>query len=187
MVLDDGTIRQEDTYSKIKNEKKLFCILFLNGCCNMRKLAFVTLKRSSNNHIRFILGFLLAFAAINAFGGGYYGMSGAENVPLEWLDNSPFYNYFIPGLFLFVVVGGTFLFASVAVFAHFRTARFASFVSVTVVFAWLAVQIAIIGYVSLMQPLTGLISILILILTWFLPEQTKIHSSPKKPGKNDAH
>jgi hypothetical protein len=40
----------------------------------------------SQNKIRWILGLLLAFVALNAFAGGYYGMSGARNVPTEWLQ-----------------------------------------------------------------------------------------------------
>jgi len=121
--------------------------------------------------IRYLLGVLLAFAALNAFGGGYYGMSGAEGVPLEWLEGSPFHNFFIPGLVLFVVVGGSFLVASIAVFARLRFARFASFVAVLIVYIWLAVQIAIIGYVSWMQPVTAILALIILVLTWFLPKQ----------------
>jgi len=128
---------------------------------------------SSGKLIRFSLGFLLAFAALNAFGGGYYGMAGAEGVPLEWLKGSPFHNYFIPGLILFVVVGGVFLFASVGVFARFRFARKISFMAVVVVFGWLAVQLSIIGYVSWMQPVTALTAVVILILTWFLPKSVK--------------
>jgi hypothetical protein len=57
---------------------------------------------------RYVLGSLLAFGALNAFAGGYYGMSGAEDVPKEWLEGSPFDNYFIPGFVLFIVVGGSF-------------------------------------------------------------------------------
>ena len=40
--------------------------------------------------IRYLLGALLTFGAINAFAGGYYGLSGAKGVPLEWLEGSPF-------------------------------------------------------------------------------------------------
>jgi hypothetical protein len=130
-------------------------------------------SESSGKLIRFSLGFLLAFAALNAFGGGYYGMAGAEGVPLEWLEGSLFHNYFIPGLILFVVVGGAFLFASVGVFARFRFARKISFLAVVVVFGWLAVQLSIIGYVSWMQPVTALTAVVILILTWFLPKSVK--------------
>ena len=33
--------------------------------------------------IRYLLGGLLAFGALNAVAGGYYGLSGAEGVPRE--------------------------------------------------------------------------------------------------------
>lgn len=125
------------------------------------------------NRIRYPLGVLLAFAALNALGGGYYGMSGAKDVPLEWLEGSPFTNYFIPGLILSIVVGGAFLLASVAVFGRFRIARKASFASVIIVLTWLAVQLSIIGYVSWMQPVTAVTAIIILCLTWFLPDQAR--------------
>lgn len=38
--------------------------------------------------IRYPLGGLLAFGALNAFGGGYYGLAGAPGVPTEWLEGS---------------------------------------------------------------------------------------------------
>lgn len=128
-------------------------------------------KSTANKFIRFTLGTLLAFLALNAFGGGFYGMSGAAGVPLELLDGSPFSNYFIPGLFLFVVVGGSALFASIAVFANSRFARMASFANVLIVFSWLTVQVLIIGYLSWLQPATASISFVILILTWFLQKK----------------
>jgi hypothetical protein len=122
----------------------------------------------STRLIRNILGTLLAFAAINAFGGGYYGMSGAEGVSLELLQGSPFDSYFIPGLVLFVIVGGSFLIACVAVFARLRFARFACISTVVVVYGWLAVQIAIIGYISWMQPVTAIVVFVIFLLTLLL-------------------
>lgn len=113
---------------------------------------------------RIILGILEGFLALNAFGGGWYGMSGAEDVPLELLEGSPFRNYFLPGLFLFVAVGGSMLLASIAVFARWRAARAFSYAAVAIVLAWLAVQVAIIGYVSWMQPVTAVIALMILLL-----------------------
>jgi hypothetical protein len=120
--------------------------------------------------IRYVLGSLLAFVALNAFFGGYYGMSGAKGVPTEWLAGSPFRDYFIPGLILFVVVGGSFLIGAIAVFARFRIARLAAFSAGVIVFGWLAIQIAIIGYVSWMQPATTIAGLFVLILAWLLPK-----------------
>jgi len=139
----------------------------------MKKSSFGLSSVASRNSVRYVLGVLLAFAALNAFGGGYYGMSGAEGVPLEWLEGSPFQNYFIPGLVLFVVVGISFLVASVAVFSRLHFARAASFASVLIVFIWLVIQLFIIGYVSWMQPATAILSLLILVLTFLLPGQVK--------------
>lgn len=126
---------------------------------------------SSHQFIRYTLGALLAFSALNAFGGGYYALAGAEGVPTEWLEGSPFRDYFIPGLLLFFVVGGSFLFASIAVFANHRFAREAVFLSVAIVFIWLAVQVYIIGFVSWLQPLTAITGIIILVSALLLQKK----------------
>lgn len=118
---------------------------------------------------RHLLGALLTFGAINAFAGGYYGLSGAKGVPLEWLAGSPFSDYFIPSLILFVIVGGVFSFAAIAVFRRSRLARISAFVAGIVVLVWIGVQLAIIGYVSWMQPMTLLAGVFVLILVWRLP------------------
>lgn len=120
--------------------------------------------------VRYALGTLLLVIAINAFGGGYYGMSGAKYVPLEWLKGSPFHNYFIPGLFLFVCIGGLSLFSSVAIFKRFKAANTLAFISGMIVILWLIIQVPIIGYVSWMQPATAVIAILIISLTRQLAE-----------------
>jgi len=126
--------------------------------------------KSAEKLVRFTLGILLLFLGLNAFGGGYYGMSGAKTVPVEWLKDSPFRNYFVPSLILFVFVGGSALLAAILVFRQHRLARRTAFVCGVIVLIWLTVQLAIIGYVSWMQPTTAFIAILILFLTWKLPK-----------------
>jgi len=113
---------------------------------------------------RYCLGGLLAFGALNAFAGGYYGLAGAPGVPLEWLDGSLFDDYFIPSLILFLVVGSVLLMAAVTVFAGSRGAALAARVAGYVVLFWICVQLAIIGYVSWMQPATFIAGILVLVL-----------------------
>ena len=119
--------------------------------------------------IRYALGLLLAFGALNAFAGGYYGLSGAPGVPLEWLAGSPFEDYFVPSVILFVVVGGTLGFAALAALAGFRAARRSAFIAGTIVLGWIIVQVAIIGYVSWMQPATFIGGLAVLMLAWQLP------------------
>ena len=127
-----------------------------------------SIGRGHRTAVRIALGVLLAFGALNAFGGGYYGMSGAEGVPKEWLEGTPFDDYFIPSLILFLVVGGSFLAAAIAVFADLRVARAAALIAGAVVLAWLTVETAMIGYVSWMQPVTAIGALLVLALAWLL-------------------
>jgi hypothetical protein len=124
--------------------------------------------------VRYSLGGLLAFGALNAVGGGYYGLTGAVGVPTEWLEGSPFADYFVPSLILLVVVGGSCIVAAIAVFASLRGDRFAVFVAAFIVLGWLTVQMSIIGYVSWMQPSTAIAGLLILILGSQLPRRERI-------------
>jgi hypothetical protein len=125
--------------------------------------------QSRSSSIRYALGGLLLFGALNAFAGGYYGLSGAPGVPVEWLEGSPFSDYTIPSLILFIVVGGSLLIASVAVFARFHIGRTSALTAGTILLIWIAVQVAMIGYVSWMQPATTVGGLLVLLLAWMLP------------------
>lgn len=133
--------------------------------------------------LRYTLSFLLALVALNAFAGGYYAMSGAVDVPTEWLIGSPFHDYFLPGLILFIVVGGVFLVAAILVFVRLRIARVATFGAVAIVFIWLGAQVAIIGYVSWMQPTTAIIALVILLIGTQLPKYRPSRVAPKKDPK----
>jgi hypothetical protein len=126
--------------------------------------------------LRITLGAVLLVIAINAFGGGYYGMAGAENVPVEWLEGSPFKSYFAPSLFLFAVIGGTCLTAAVAAFRNSRHTRKLSFICAGVLFGWIAVQVAIIGYVSWMQPAIFISAIMVTVIGFLLPKQQTKHA-----------
>lgn len=122
---------------------------------------------------RYSLGCLLLLVAINAFGGGYYGMAGARSVPVEWLEGSPFNSYFIPSLILFLGVGGICFITSILVFRRHYMARTSALFSGIIIFGWLCAQIAIIGYVSWMQPATAIAATIILVLAVLLPKSSK--------------
>ncbi len=107
--------------------------------------------------------------AINAFGGGLYGLTGAEGVPVEWLAGSPFTDYVIPSLILFVVVGGAFLVAAIAVLAGMRDARLLATAAGAVALGWIAAQVTILGFVSWLQPATATAGALVLTLAHWLP------------------
>ena len=137
-------------------------------------------RQSRSSLTRYLLGGLLAFGALNAFGGGYYGFSGAEGVPVDLLEGSPFQSYFVPSLVLFVVVGGSLLFAAISVFADTRIARISALISGVIVLVWILVQVSIIGYVSWMQPTTAVGGLLILLLASLLPERVHAHDTPRQ-------
>ncbi|MBK8944416.1 MAG: hypothetical protein IPM32_04005 [Ignavibacteriae bacterium] len=109
--------------------------------------------------------------ALNAFGGGYYGMSGADGIPIEWLENSPFQNYFIPSLFLFIIVGGSSLLASIFVFRNLNFDLTFSFLAASIILTWIITQVSIIGYVSWMQPTIFIIGLIVFFLSFILFKQ----------------
>lgn len=117
------------------------------------------------------MGIMLLVLAINAIGGGIYGMAGAKDIPAEWLDGSPFSGYFIPSLFLFVVIGGSCLVSAMLVFGRRHMARQSSFFCGILLLAWIMIQLYIIGYVSLLQPAIAASGILILVLAKLLPSR----------------
>jgi hypothetical protein len=89
---------------------------------------------------------------VNAFGGGFYGLNGAKAIPRAWLDGSPFHSFFIPSLFLFVVIGGGMLVATIVLLRRARVAPWVSLGMGVLLMLWIVVQVSIIGYVSWMQP-----------------------------------
>ena len=89
---------------------------------------------------------------VNAFGGGFYGLSGAKDIPMAWLDGSPFSNFFIPSLFLFVAIGGGMLVATIVWWRKSRVAPWVSLGMGALLMLWIVAQVSIIGYVSWMQP-----------------------------------
>lgn len=122
--------------------------------------------------VRAVLAVVLGFGALNAFGGGIYGLAGAEKVPTAWLAGTPFADYFVPSFVLFVVVGGSMATAAVAVARRARFARTAALAAGAIVLAWITVQVAMIGFVSWLQPVTAAGALLVLALAPALPRDT---------------
>jgi len=91
---------------------------------------------------------------LNAFGGGYYGLSGAPGVDPAWLDGTPFSSYFVPSLFLLTVIGGGMAVATAAWILKSRVAPWLSLAMGVTLMSWIVVQVAMIGYVSWMQPVS---------------------------------
>jgi len=112
---------------------------------------------------------LHALMALNAIGGGLYGLSGAEGVPRAWLEGTLFNSYLVPSLILLFVVGGSQGAASVMAWRHADQSRATSLWAGIIVLGWIGVQVAMIGYVSWLQPAVALAGAATLALALGLP------------------
>ena len=110
------------------------------------------------------LAALLLFIAVNAAGGGLYGLAGAPGVPRAWLRGSPFSSYLVPSIILLVVVGGVHLIAAVTVLRRAPQASVRATVAGLVLLGWIGVQVAMIGYVSWLQPAMAVLAVTTLAL-----------------------
>lgn len=117
------------------------------------------------------LGTLLAFMALNAIGGGIYGLAGARGVPLEWLEGSPFRSFLLPSLVLLFVVGGSCGVAAVGVVLRRSFAARATDFAAVILLLWIATQVAVIGFVSWLQPAVAGVALVIGALNRTPPAQ----------------
>lgn len=116
---------------------------------------------------RFMLGSLLGFTALNAIGGGVYGLFGAPQVPSAWLAGTPFSSYLLPSLILLVGVGGSSAAAAYAVFRRRRAAALLSLGAALILLAFVSAEVVLIGYVSWLQPAMVIVAKIILVLLAF--------------------
>lgn len=123
---------------------------------------------SSHALLRNTLGTLLLLTALNALGGGMYGMLGANEIPRQWIEGTLFPDYFIPSAFLFVVIGGTSLFSAILVFKQLPYAKKAAFLTSMILLVWIIIQVILIGFVSFLQPVIGLVALAVLALSFVL-------------------
>ncbi len=88
------------------------------------------------------------FAALSAIWGGLAILVGWIQFPMEWLRASPFTDYTVPALVLFIVVGGS---ALLAALAEWRLSVLRAWISAgagVIMMGWIVVEIAIIQQFS---------------------------------------
>jgi hypothetical protein len=106
---------------------------------------------------------------VGALAGGVNALTGAKGVPREWLDGTPFKSYFVPGLLLFVVIGGSMLAAAGLLLGGASAARLVSLEAGIVLLGWIAAQLATIGYRHWLQPLFLVLGLAVVVLSLALP------------------
>jgi hypothetical protein len=92
------------------------------------------------------------------FTNGLAGVAGGIGVmkeimpfPEVWLQGTPFHSYFLPGLILCVVVGGSQLAAAFLLLWHPAMARTASLIVGLVLTGWMIGELALIGFQAPIQ------------------------------------
>jgi len=126
---------------------------------------------------RKILIGVMAFQGLSGLVGGFGLMadpSGASlQIPLEWLEGSPFTDYLIPGIVLFLILGVIPLGVVVGLRKRMRWSRHAAIAVGVALCIWIAVEIAVIGYQAdpPLQLIYGIVGIAILLLSLSLPKK----------------
>lgn len=121
---------------------------------------------------------LHALVALNAIGGGVYGLLGAPGVPVAWLQHTPFASYLVPSIILLLVVGGSQLAAGLMIARRRARARSVSITAGIVLLGWIGTQVAMIGFVSWLQPAVAVAALANLLLAWGLPDPLRTTDGP---------
>src|SRR5664279_733175 len=99
----------------------------------------------SNHLVVRTLAVLVVFGTLSALVGAVLAIaSNGAGVPLEYLANGPFSSYFVPGLILGLVVGGTQLAAAIALLTKRDTALLLSAIAGFGMLIWIFVELAMI-------------------------------------------
>ena len=97
---------------------------------------------------------LLVLFLLNGLGGVLGGIGVMREIlpfPEVWLQGTPFHSYFIPGLILCVVVGGSQLAAAFVLIWRYPAARTASLFAGIILTGWMASELRLIGFQAPIQ------------------------------------
>lgn len=117
---------------------------------------------------KLLIAILLVQGISAVIGGIELIRTNGMGMPLEWLSNSPFDSFLIPGLILTFVVGGTSLAASYFLIKRHKYQHEASAIAGFGILIWIYVQITIVRQASFLQTVYFISGIIILTLTFLL-------------------
>jgi hypothetical protein len=123
----------------------------------------------------YLLGALQIFIGFTAIAGGLKLVSnpnGIPDFPIEWLSNSPFNSYFIPGLTLLIVIGFGNVFAGPVTFLRKRYSGSIATVLGTFLILFMTIEVYFVGLRNFLQPLYFILGVIVLILGLKLSKST---------------
>ncbi|CAN5226555.1 hypothetical protein BH09PAT2_BH09PAT2_10370 [soil metagenome] len=125
-----------------------------------------------------ILIILEILVALSSFLGGWgLMMQDGMHLPKSWLAGSPFVNYFIPGLILFFIVGGSNILGAWSLLFKKRFAVFFSIIAGFGLIIWITTELFIIHQSNYLQAIYFTIGICILAISFILESGKKVRSS----------
>lgn len=126
-----------------------------------------------------LLAGTVVLGATASFGGASLLLdpTGARmEMPLTWLDGTPFADYFLPGLVLFGVLGLGALVVATGLLVRRWWALPATLALATALGGWIGVQVALVGYASWLQPAYALLALVLFVLA-LAPSTRRYHDA----------
>ena len=117
--------------------------------------------------LTYSLGVFQAFIGITAIAGGFRLVSnpnGTSDIPIEWLNSSPFTNYLIPGLVLLIVIGFGNVLGGIFSFLSKRYAGGLAAMLGTFLILFMAIEVWFVGLRNFLQPLYFILGAIVLVL-----------------------
>jgi hypothetical protein len=115
---------------------------------------------------------LLLFNGLSALFGGWQLMlqpdGSSMQMSLDWLQYSPFSNYLIPGILLFVVNGLMSILVFILLIIKYKSYPLLVMLQGVLLFGWIAVQVLLLRDIIWIQILYGSIGLVLLLLGWLL-------------------
>jgi hypothetical protein len=128
----------------------------------------------SRNGTRIALVLLEVLIGLSAVWGGVMLMSNGWDLTDNWLDKTFFDSWFLPGVALLVIIGGSQLAAAAALLARRSCAREVSIVAGLIMVGWIVVQLAWLQvFHPVMQPTLFIAGCVIAALAWRLPRAAR--------------
>lgn len=131
---------------------------------------------NENKKSKFMVYFLCAlqlFIGLTAIAGGFKLVSnpnGIPDFPIEWLRNSPFTSYFMPGLVLLIVIGFGNVLAGPVIFLRKRYSGSIAVLLGLFLILYMTIEVWFVGLRNFLQPLYFVLGVIVLILGLKLPK-----------------
>ncbi len=133
---------------------------------------------NKNKFRLYFLGVIQFFIGITAIAGGIRLISnpnGLPDFPIEWLINSPFTNYFFPGLVLLIIIGFGYVASGTATFLRKGySGSMASLLGLCLI-VYMTVEVWFVGLRNFLQPLYFILGVIVFALG------SNLIKSAKKP------